>query len=136
MDYEEVFDQSFERCLQRKLSLSFFQCFYRRFLGADPRIVQAFRNTDMAKQETMLEKSLYRLLMFYTTNSSDDYIEAIAIRHNHHHLDIHPDLYDLWLENLLATVAEYDPLFDDRIELAWKLVLAPGITYMKHKYAH
>lgn len=136
MDYEEVFDQSFERCLHRKVLPSFFQCFYSRFFGADPRIAQAFRNTEMARQETMLEKSLYRLLMFYTTNSSDDYIEAIAIRHNRHNLDISPELYDLWLEKLLVTVAEFDPLFDDSIELAWKLVLAPGITYMKHKHAH
>lgn len=136
MDYEQIFDLSFERCLNSKEPHSFFKCFYERFLAADPRVAQAFRNTDMAKQETMLEKSLYRLLVFYTTNSSDDYIETIAVRHNRQHLDITPDLYDLWLEKLLATVAEFDPLFDDNIELAWKLVLAPGITYMKHKYAH
>jgi len=136
MDYEQIFDQSFERCLNCKQPVPFFRSFYSRYLLADPRVAQAFHNTEMAKQETMLEKSFYRLLMFYTTNCTDDYIEHIAVRHNCQHLNISPELYDLWLTALLETVPEFDPLFDDNIELAWRLVLSPGITYMKFKYDH
>ena len=30
----------------------------------------------------------------------------------------------------------FDPKFNEEIELAWRVVLAPGIEYMKYKYDH
>ncbi|MEH6471089.1 MAG: globin [Halopseudomonas sp.] len=136
MDYEQIFDQSFERCRHRTTPQPFFRSFYSRYLASDPQVAKIFKNTDMQQQEKMLEKSFYRLLTFYATNSSDDYIEHIAIRHNRNNLNITQNLYDLWLEELIKTVTEYDPLCDDNIELAWRLVFSPGITYMKYKYDH
>ncbi len=136
MDYEQIFDQSFERCHSGTDPQPFFESFYSRFIAADNRVAQLFHNSDMARQQTMLEKSFYRLLMFYTTNNADDYIEHIAVRHNRHNLNVSPDLYDLWLDKLLETVSEFDPQYDERIELAWRLVFSTGITYMKHKYSH
>lgn len=136
MDYEQTFDQSLERCRERSGSVSFFEDFYQRYLEADPRISQLFRHTDMAQQQKVMEKSLYRLLVFYATNRSDDYIEQVATRHNRHNHNVPPALYDLWLETLLQTVATHDPRFDDGINLAWRLVLSPGITYMKFKHDH
>lgn len=136
MDYEQIFDQSFERCRTGADPEPFFASFYRSFTAASNQVAETFRNTDMAKQQVMLEKSFYRLLMFYTTNNVDDYIEHIAVRHNRHNLNINPELYDLWLEKLLETVSEFDPLYDEQIELAWRLVFSTGITYMKHKYNH
>ncbi len=136
MDYEQIFDQSLERCLRRKEPIPFFRSFYSRYLAADPRVAKAFHNTQRVKQESMLEKAFYRLLMLYTTNCTDDYLEQIAIHHNRQHLNIPPDLHELWLSALLETIPEFDPLFDDNVELAWRLVLAPGITYMKFKYDH
>lgn len=136
MDYEEIFDLSFERCRNSNIQKPFFESFYTGYIGADPRIANAFRSTDMENQQKMLEKSFYRLLTFYATNHADDYIKDIATRHNRSNHNITPDLYDIWLKKLLDTVAEYDPLFDDSIELAWRLVLSTGITYMKFKYDH
>ncbi|RDE25044.1 globin [Motiliproteus coralliicola] len=136
MDYEQLFDQSFERCRARDDLEPFFESFYNRYLQTDQRVAEVFANTDMARQQKMLEKSFYRLLIFYATNSADDYIEQIAVLHNRHHLNITPDLYDLWLQALIETVSEYDTEFDDSIELAWRLVLSTGITYMKFKYDH
>ena len=147
MDYEQLFDRSFERCRaadgaadgdvnDTALNEPFFERFYNRFLASDQRIADAFANTDMARQRKMLEKSFYRLLIFYATNSSDDYMEQIAERHNRHNLNIAPELYDIWLEKLIETVAEYDPEFDQSVELAWRLTLSTGITYMKFKFDH
>ena len=136
MDYEEIFDQSFERCRNRQDSVPFFESFYARYLAADPRVAEAFRHSDMQHQQKMLEKSFYSLLVFYATNNADDYIEQIAKRHDRAHKNIPPDLYDLWLDKLIETVAEYDPSYDIDVELAWRLVLSTGITYMKFKYDH
>ena len=47
---------------------------------------------------------------------------------------IPPDLYDVWLECLMQTLKEFDPEYSSEVELSWRVVLAPGITYMKFKY--
>ena len=39
-----------------------------------------------------------------------------------------------WLESLIETVQLFDSRFTEEIELAWRVVLAPGIAYMKFKY--
>ncbi|HSP56757.1 MAG TPA: hypothetical protein VLO12_00455, partial [Halomonas sp.] len=54
--------------------------------------------------------------------------------HGREHLDIPPHLYDLWLEALIETVRRFDDQYTDEAELAWRLVMAPGIVYMKFHY--
>ncbi|MEN8131187.1 MAG: globin [Pseudomonadota bacterium] len=136
MNYEETFDKSYKRVMSTsRHSTSFFDAFYDRFIKSSPIVAQHFSNTDMERQKTMLKKSFYSLFAFYATNISDDYIEKIADRHGKKELNIELDLYDLWLENLIDTVRDYDPDFNKEIELAWRLVLSAGITYMKFRHA-
>lgn len=135
MDFEEVFDLSYERSISRQIGdRDFFQAFYERFLGMSEAISQRFISTDMVKQQSMLKKSFYSLLTFYASNNADHYLEQIAVRHSRSKLDIHPNLYDLWLEALIENVREFDSDFEPRTELAWRLVMAPGVTYMKFHY--
>lgn len=137
MSYERLFDESYERvALEVRDGQPFFEGFYHRFLVASPLVRHKFRNTDMVQQRTMLKKSFYSLLTFYASGSVDNVLERIAANHSRKGLDVSPFLYDLWLECLMDTVKRYDPLFDDDVELAWRLVLSPGITYMKFKYDH
>ena len=63
-----------------------------------------------------------------------DYLEKIAQKHSQSAHDIPPQLYDLWLDTLVKTVKEFDPDFNEEVELSWRLVLSSGITYMKFKY--
>ncbi|MCX4025672.1 globin [Endozoicomonas sp. SM1973] len=136
-DFENIFDASYERVLGKEINArSFFDAFYLNFTNKSDAIARAFANTDMSKQKRLLEKSFYKLLTFYATNNATDYLEKIAIQHNRLHLNILPEWYDIWLEALVETVAQYDDEFSDNIELAWRLVLASGITYMKFKYSH
>jgi len=137
MSYERIFDESFDRvsdhvCGER----GFFEAFYERFLAASPKVRDKFRDTDMARQQRMLRKSFFSLVAFYASGSVDNILERIARNHGAHGLDIEPALYDLWLECLIDTVREFDPAFEDDVELAWRLVLSSGITYMKFKYEH
>ena len=135
MNYEDIFDSSYKRVMLKKTNdISFFDAFYDRFISDSPEVAKHFSRTDMDKQKMMLKKSFYSLFTFYTTNNSDDYLERIAKRHGKNELDVDPKLYDLWLENLVDTVKEFDPEFDKDVELAWRLVLCSGITYMKFKY--
>lgn len=133
--FDSFFDQSYERVKRaRKNDKSFFDAFYEHFTKASPVVANHFRNTDMAQQKKMLEKSFYSLFIFYATNNANNYLEKIANRHSKSQANISPELYDLWLECLIKTVSEYDPLFNEDIELSWRVVLSSGITYMKFKY--
>lgn len=132
--FDSFFDQSYERVKRVKINeKTFFDAFYENFFASSPYIANHFRNTDMDKQKKMLEKSFYSLFIFYATNNANDYLKKIAERHGKHGANIPSDLYDLWLESLIKTVAEYDPEFDVDIELSWRVVLSSGITYMKFK---
>ena len=135
MVFEEIFDDSYERVLSiKKNGKKFFESFYDRFLSGDEEIAKRFANTDMDLQQSMLKKSFYSLFAFYASGETDDYIHSIAEKHNHKHLDVWPEFYDSWLECLIGTVNQYDDEFSEDVELAWRLVMAPGITYMKFKY--
>lgn len=135
MGFEATFDASYQRILSvNKNGNDFFDAFYRRFLASDLQVAERFANTHMATQQKMLKKSFYSLFAFYASGQTDDAILSIAERHNQKNLDIKPEFYDLWLECLIQTIKEYDSQFCDDIELAWRLVMTPGITYMKFKY--
>lgn len=135
MDFEETFDESYKRILNtQRNGKGFFEAFYDRFLSGSEEIASRFANTDMDVQRSMLTKSFYSLFAFYVSSQSDDYINAIAERHNRKNLDIRPEFYDEWLKCLIITINQFDDEFCDDVELAWRLVMAPGITYMKFKY--
>ena len=137
MQFEEIFDASYERVLRVETGgRGFFDAFYENFTGASAEVRDKFKHTDMDRQKKMLKKSFYSLVVFYATNNVDDYLIKVAERHNRANIDIRPELYDLWMESLIATVAQYDADFNETVELAWRLVLSTGITYMKFKYDH
>lgn len=128
----QIFDQSFQRATARRVcDADFFEAFYERFLAADPRIAEKFAHTDMAHQRSMLKKSFHYMANFYVSTELNAYLERIAERHGPHQLDITADLYDSWLEALIAVLREFDDQCTGEVELAWRVVLAPGIAYMK-----
>jgi hemoglobin-like flavoprotein len=112
----------------------FFDCFYEKFVGSSPEIKDKFRNTDMKKQKLMLRSSILYIMQLFSTHELHESLQEIAIKHDQQHMDIRPELYDIWIECLIDTVRELDPYFDERVELAWRLVFSPGITYMKFNY--
>lgn len=133
--FDSHFDQSYERVKHViRDGKSFFDAFYDNFCAASPQIVEHFLQVDMKKQKKMLEKSFYSLFIFYATNNANDYLRKIAEHHSKAGKNIPPDLYDVWLESLIKTVADFDPQFDMDVELSWRVVMAAGITYMKFKY--
>lgn len=137
LNFEHLFDASYERVMRaRPEAPSFLRAFYDRFIGASPEVREKFRHTDMARQIGMLEKSLHYVAYLFSTPELYSHLERTAKLHDRRERDIPPHLYDLWLETLIQTVREYDPEFDDNVELAWRLSLARGIAYMKFMYDH
>lgn len=135
LEIDTIFDASYGRVLEHEVGgQGFFETFYARFVAASPEVAEKFRHTDMVRQRAMLKKSFYHLLAFYASSHADYYLNKVAISHNRRHLDIRPGLYDLWLDAMVESVRRHDPHCCPEVELAWRLVMSPGIVYMKFHY--
>jgi hemoglobin-like flavoprotein len=128
------FEASYSRIFGDQVGISeagdaFFVRFYELFLASSPQVRELFAHTDMTRQVTMLRRSLFELVTFYVSGIVSEPLRAIA--QVHQHLQLNPDMYDDWLDALVATAREFDRECDELTEYAWRLALMPGITYMK-----
>jgi len=136
MNYEEIFDHSYERVKNNVVDgKRFFEAFYDNFLKLSPAAAEHFSAVDMKKQIRMMEKSFYSLFIFYATQNANDYLESTAKRHSQMDLGISLDLFDTWMSAIIDTVKQFDSRYNSEIGLSWRIVLSPGITYMKYKYS-
>ena len=135
IDYAELFHTSYWRVRTTSHSdLDFFDCFYVTFLGASPEVRAKFEQTGQARQKRMMRKALAHLDRLSVEKTADAYVQRLAQIHSREDRDIPPHLYTLWLDSLMATVRDYDPEWTNDVELAWRMALAPGITYMQFQY--
>lgn len=134
-NYLEIYlDSLFRVSGEPEQMTGFLARFYQLFIGHSPQIARYFEDTDMARQIEMLAQSLHEMVEFSTTRVASDRFRAVALRHSRSQRKIPPDLYDIWLDRLVAAAREFDEQFDDEVELSWRVVLAPGIAYMKFAY--
>jgi hemoglobin-like flavoprotein len=110
--------------------------FYETFTEQSPQIAAHFEGTDMERQKEMLTQSIHEMVEFSTTRVASERLRQVALRHNRRERNVAPELYEVWLDSLIATAREFDVNFNDELELAWRVVLAPGIAYMKFRYDH
>ena len=127
------FDDSLRRCNSNP---DFLDRFYDKFLTSSPKVRKKFAHTDFVRQKRALRASLH--LMPLAAAESEDgpgrYLRDLASRHSQTQLNIGAELYDLWLDSLLATVREIDPKCSPEVEAAWEEVMMVGIQYMLKKY--
>ncbi len=133
MQYDVVFDSSFRRI--QSAGDVFFDRFYDRFLSTSDEIRSRFSGTNMRRQKDLLKSSFFHLVNFYVSHRDNDYLKEMAHRHSRSALDIQPTMYDSWMNCLIDTVRDTDPECTNDVLLAWTVVLAPGIAYMKYHYA-
>ncbi|MFT5207434.1 MAG: hemoglobin-like flavoprotein [Candidatus Omnitrophota bacterium] len=134
MQLDEIFNDSLER-VQGTDSHAFYGQFYKKFIAQSPEIKAKFTDADMHRQEKMLHASLLYMMNLFSSRAIDEPLEHIATLHNAKKLNIEPRFYDIWLDTLVDTVKEFDPKFNDKIELAWRVVLAGGVAFMKFRYS-
>jgi len=129
----ETFDRSLARCVATG---KFVDLFYERFLAASPRVQAKFEGTDFERQKRALRASLHMMLLAAQDEADrlDHHLGFLARRHGSSQLDIGPEMYELWLDSLLATVREIDPECGPEVEDAWKQVMRIGIRYMIDHY--
>lgn len=134
---EKVFKDSLARISGKKIAgQSFLDYFYKVFLESSDEIRGKFKKTDLKKQTEMLRKSISELVHFYISKKVSSGLYFIGQSHNKDNLNITPAMYDLWLSKLTEAVKKFDDEFSPQVELAWHIILAPGIAFMKYSYDH
>jgi hemoglobin-like flavoprotein len=130
----ETFLQSLRRCLAAP---EFLVRFYARFMDSSDEVRAKFRGADMTQQARVLADSLYVLAVAaqgQDRSPARGELPRLARRHARQDLDIRPELYDLWLDCLVASAREHDAAFSPSIEDAWRATLGAGIEYMRSRY--
>lgn len=85
----------------------------------------------MEQQIKMLMQSITHITSYAATMEDNIEINQIAKSHGKDKLNIPAEFYDLWLECLVDTAREHDPEFNPQVETAWRMVMSPGLEYMK-----
>jgi len=136
-NFDQLFEASYGRVVQDgAYNPEFIGRFYDLFFASSEQVERRFARTDMSRQKTMLHDSLHTMVQFSRTRRLTDALARLARIHSRGEQDIPPALYDRWLDSLMQTVREFDPQFDQNTELAWRLTLAPGISYLRFGYEH
>ena len=132
-DVLQRFDESLRRCNSNP---DFLDHFYEKFLASSPKVRQKFSNTDFVRQKRALRASLHLMPLAAADpeNGPPRYLKDLATRHSKRQLNVGAELYDLWLDSLLATVRECDPQCNAQVEGAWEEVMMVGIQYLLKKY--
>jgi truncated hemoglobin YjbI len=128
--YRKLFNNSFERVIVPD-SNKFYSRFYEILIATDPQIAELFTKVDMEQQIVMLKQSMTLVMSFSATLKPSSEMKKIAKLHGKGKLDIPAKYYDAWLDCMIKTVEEFDPKFDENIETSWRVLMAPGVAYMK-----
>ena len=111
----ELFNDSIERCSRKP---DFLRRVYTRFLASSDTVAKKYEHTDLRKQARMLKTSFYIMMLASGESERNVHLERLAKLHSRAELDIKPELYDLWLDQLVQAVIEFDPIFDSETETA------------------
>jgi hemoglobin-like flavoprotein len=129
----KTFDESLKRCNSKD---DFLDLFYKKFLASSEVVREKFAKTDFERQKRALRASLHLMPLAAEdpVDGPERYLKELAAQHGHAQLDVGAELYDLWLDSLLATVKESDPQWGSEVEDAWERVMMVGIDYLLSHY--
>ena len=129
---KDSFLASLERCQRVG---NFLLRFYARFTDSSEEIRHRFRLTDFRRQMRMLGESL-RLCALAIRGDRQGLVELNerALTHDRHHHNAKPEWYQLWLDALVETAAQTDPLWSEELEATWRRELGYVIHHMQSRY--
>lgn len=132
MEGLEVVKQSYGRAC---LSPHFIDRFYDIFLASHPDIKPMFTNTDFSKQKQLLRTGIAMLLSHVEGKAAGTMtLNRIAESHSKKKMNIHPGLYQYWIDSLVGAAKECDTKWTPDLERAWQKVLRAGVDYITLGY--
>lgn len=129
---KDQFIESLNRCLKHE---QFIPTFYQRFMASSKEVRDRFQDTDFNRQNQMLIRSLN--LAARATEGEQEALQELKERartHDRFHLNIRPELYELWLASILETARKFDDRWTEEIQSAWMSILGYVIKYMIRRY--
>ena len=109
--------------------------FYESFLNASQEIPHYFENAEFIRQRIVIRDSVK---MMVEHDVAEPEMQAMLKRlgetHNRANRNIHPFLYELWLDSVCATVKLLDPEWNDDLDRLWRVRLRPGIQVITAAY--
>ncbi len=131
VDYETV-EASYDRCLEHD---AFYDTFYEKFLAKSEEIPPMFANTDFRRQKQMIRMSVRMMVRLGAGEDGTKLaINKLGESHSRRHHNVRPELYELWLDALCESIAEYDPEYTPELEQKWRDTMKAGIEMMISKY--
>jgi hypothetical protein len=114
-DVDEVFSDSYERCLKTG---GLIELFYEKYVASSEIVAQKFAHAEIAEQKAALDAGLHKIMALRSAQpeKSAAYFTGIGITHSRKHSDNSPALYD------------------SQVEDASNEVLSDGIRIMKSMY--
>ena len=106
-------------------------------MGSSEEVREKFRHTDQKRQTEVLADTLWTMAVVVQGQPGSVArrdLTRLAEMHSRRHLDIRPELYDQWLDCLVATARRHDPRFSSEVEQAWRETLAVGIELLRSGY--
>ena len=116
IDYEEEFNMSYWRATQSIVDgVEFVDSFKNRLVASSEEIQTVFVHSTGEALRSGLVLALVHLASYYPDYEPDRTLEDITHRHNRHARAIKPHLYDLFLDCMIETVADYDPEYEEHV---------------------
>ena len=101
---------------------AFFEEFYRNFIHSSDEIAAVFRDRDIASIQRKLKMTLDMVAEDADgAPGVDMYLQMLGRIHSR--LNITPEMFVLWREALIGTVAGFDPAYNNEVEQAWRQVI-------------
>ncbi len=125
---KDEFLQSLERCGQNE---GFMPMFYARFNSSSDLVKERFQKTNFEQQNSKMMSCL-RMVAGVSNNEAEALCELRkrAQTHGPEHLNISPELFELWHRTLVSVVAEVDPHWNEGLKKTWDTTLHSVTAHM------
>lgn len=123
--------KSFQRVRHQGLA----EKFYEALLQADPRIKMMFKNTNFERQRELFVHGVLMLIEYANGKTLGEMaIKRLGELHSRRKMSVPPDLYPIWVNCLVETLAKLDPEFSPVLDRQWRATLQKGIDVMTRMY--
>ena len=94
-----------------------------------------FENTNFERQRDLFLHGLLVLIEYANGQVLGKVaIERLGALHSRRKMNVPPDLYPIWVNCLVETLARLDPQFTSRLDRQWRETLQMGIDIMIREY--
>lgn len=131
LNFTELFNESYARnVLDPQRAEKLVEVFYERFLSRSARIRELFSQTDMQQQQVHLRRGLLTVGTFVTTGLRPTQ-EMHRLARVHQAMGLTAADHQDWMDSLIAALSEVEPGMRPEVADAWRICLAPALTFMQ-----